>query len=531
MKQCLESSYEVSLGFSIHADFMTHSITAEIFGYPRGGDIMFKKLLGRLNVNMRIYFLIVIAALGIIGIVMVSANSIATALKYEREEQTRLLVESAASMVMDYQARSEAGEFSKEEAQRLALRSVSALRYDTHQYFWINDWQGKMLSHFNKDLVGKDILSLLDARGNKVFVDIIEKAKEGGGLLFYFWKDAGGIEKSKITYVKGIPEWKWAIASGIYVDDVKGEIWEVEKGLGVVAGILLIVSLVIAGLIGRSISRPIRRIMDGLTESSGQVAVASEQVSSSSQELAKGASEQAAAIEETSSSLEEMASVTRQNASNAAEANKLMSETVQVVAAANESMGHLTSSMLEISKASEETSRIIKTIDEIAFQTNLLALNAAVEAARAGEAGAGFAVVADEVRNLAMRAAEAAKNTSSLIEGTIKKVTEGSAVVQKTNSEFSHAASSVAKMGELVEEIAAASNQQAQGIEQITRAVNEMDKVVQQNASNAEESASASEETSAQAEQMKVFIEELVVIIGGTGGSEVEANLRAAKGA
>ncbi len=154
-------------------------------------------------------------------------------------------------------------------------------------------------------------------------------------------------------------------------------------------------------------------------------------------------------------------------------------------------MDKLTVSMEEITKASEETSKIIKTIDEIAFQTNLLALNAAVEAARAGEAGAGFAVVADEVRNLAMRAADAAKNTAALIDGTVKKVTNGSTLVEQTNGAFTEVASSVVKGGELIGQIAAASSEQAQGIEQITVAVSEMDRVTQQNAAGAEEMASS----------------------------------------
>ena len=177
--------------------------------------------------------------------------------------------------------------------------------------------------------------------------------------------------------------------------------------------------------------------------------------------------------------------------------------------------------MKEISSASQETAKIIKTIDEIAFQTNLLALNAAVEAARAGVAGAGFAVVADEVRNLAMRAAEAARNTADLIEGTVAKVKNGSEIVSKTNEAFAKVATGAKKVGELVGEISAASNEQAQGIEQINKAVSELDKVVQKNAANAEESASASEEMNAQAEHMKGFVNDLKVLITGNSNGHV----------
>jgi ABC-type transporter Mla subunit MlaD len=296
---------------------------------------------------------------------------------------------------------------------------------------------------------------------------------------------------------------------------VRNTEWSIMAILAIVGSLMVFAGILVA----RSITRPINRAITSLSEAAEQVVSASSQVSSASQSLAEGASEQAASIEETSSSLEEMSSMTKQNADNASTADNLMKESKQMVERANGSMTELTQSMVDISKASDETSKIIKTIDEIAFQTNLLALNAAVEAARAGEAGAGFAVVANEVRNLAMRAAEAAKNTSVLIEGTVKKVKEGSELVERTGGAFSEVSKSAAKVAGLVAEIAAASSEQAQGIDQINKAVTEMDKVTQQTAANAEESASASEEMNAQAEQMKEVAGEIMRIVG-SGGSK-----------
>jgi len=237
-----------------------------------------------------------------------------------------------------------------------------------------------------------------------------------------------------------------------------------------------------------------------------QVASASVQVSTGGQALSQGASEQASSLEEISSNLQEMSSMTKQNVQNARDAKGVADQARQSADKGVESMSRMSSAINQIKSSSDSTARIVKTIDEIAFQTNLLALNAAVEAARAGDAGKGFAVVAEEVRNLAMRSAEAAKNTANLIEEAVRNSENGVAINAEVLKNFQEIAEKTSKVSQVMAEIAAASEQQDQGIGEVNRAVEQLNQLTQQNAANAEESASAAEEMSSQSEEMRSMV-------------------------
>jgi methyl-accepting chemotaxis protein len=271
------------------------------------------------------------------------------------------------------------------------------------------------------------------------------------------------------------------------------------------------------------IVKPLSSAIGQLDAASQQTSAAGGQIATASQALAQGASEQAASLEETSASLEEMASMTRKNADTAQQASGLAGEAQEAASKGDQAMQRMASAINDIQKASGETAKIIKVIDEIAFQTNLLALNAAVEAARAGEAGKGFAVVAEEVRNLAMRSAEAAKNTNQLIEQAVRHSQNGVTIAGEVSAALGDINVTNQKVNALIGEIAASSREQSTGIEQINTAVSQMDQVTQQNAASAEQSAAASEQLASQAIHLSEVVRGLTFLVGSAANDNPSA--------
>lgn len=496
-------------------------------------------MLERFSIRQRLYFVVFMILVLFAEMVLFSSSSVnsakdigttasATAM-LEGQKQRLMLGTTSMALSLGELIKGEADREAKIDAIRKALNPI---RYeeDRSGYYFVYQDTTNIANPPKKSVQGKNLKDAKDPNGVYVIRELRNQAAAGGGFVEYIWPKPGAGEQPKISYAMMIPGTDLWIGTGVYIDNIEAKRLEIERTIDgavsaktvfmyTVSGAIFLFILVLVVVITRGIVKPLRSISEGLTKGADEVSSAAEEVSSAGQSLANGASEQAATVEESSASLEELHSMTQQNAGNAAQADSLMKESAGMAEQADRSMKALTQSIKEISDAGEETQKIIKTIDEIAFQTNLLALNAAVEAARAGESGAGFAVVADEVRNLAMRAAEAAKDTAQLIEGTVKKTTDGSALVSQTNDAFRHMMESSGKVADLVAEVAAATKEQSVGIDQINKAVTEIDKVTQQNAANAEESAAASEELSAQAEQMKAFVRDLVGIVEGSGGA------------
>jgi methyl-accepting chemotaxis protein len=297
--------------------------------------------------------------------------------------------------------------------------------------------------------------------------------------------------------------------------------------LAVFAGTLIVAGIIVNLTIRRSITSVLRSAVEELTSAAASTAAAASEISTSSHSLAQGASEQAASLQEVTSSGEQISSMTHRNADHSRSAAEKMDLASRQVAEANVRLAEMMSSMNDINASSDKVSKIIRTIDEIAFQTNILALNAAVEAARAGEAGMGFAVVADEVRNLAQRCAEAARNTAALIEDSIDRTRNGKAKLDQVAETMQSVTGTSSEVKVLVDEIRGASEEQSRGMQQVSTALGQMDNITQRNAASAEESASSAEELSTQSQAMEAIIARLAAMVEGSLTARAGRSLQA----
>ncbi|MDD5718388.1 MAG: methyl-accepting chemotaxis protein [Candidatus Krumholzibacteria bacterium] len=385
---------------------------------------------------------------------------------------------------------------------RFTAGIVDPIKVGATGYVYICDHDGTFLAHPRKELILDQKITQWDF-GKQIM------AQKNGHLNYVF----NGIPRQSAFSTDTVHGWLYAVA----LDE--SQIYAASRELrnyGIV--ITLISMLAVAAvvfLVARSVTGPVNAMIADLNAGSEQTSSAAAQISNASVALAEQSSEQAAAVEETSASLEEMSANVRNTTTAADRCQELMQQAQEVVKQGLASMEEMVSAISTIKTSADQTARIVGTIDEIAFQTNLLALNAAVEAARAGEAGKGFAVVAEEVRNLAQRAADAAKETSGLIEESVAHAERGVQVTEKTRSAFQATADNSAQVASQVDSIAGAAREQALGIDQITKAVGQLDQTTQGAAANAEESASAAEELSAQASQLRSVVARLHGLVSG----------------
>jgi len=507
------------------------------------------KMLERLSLSARVWLVIAVVVTGLIVLTVMSCMDGRSLLMQARERALSDEVATATSLIDSYRNRAAKGEFNESEAQRRALQAVSALRWNEGiGYVYVFDSNLVMRMHPimpNRD--GKSIRDDHDSTGKFFYRDMLAADQRGGnGLTEYMWPMPGSQgDKHKMTYTSYYQPWDLHVAAGAYFVDIDAQFNQMLKRRLLRACLVALLVLLVVWESMRSIRRSIggepstalamaSRIADGdlrsdnvaaaapgslldalgrmrgkLTDVVGEVQQSAQTVTSAAQQIARGnddlsyrTQEQASSLEETAASMEEMTSTVKQSADNAQHASQLAVAMRMQAERGGDVASRASTAMHGIQQASAQISDIVGLIDEIAFQTNLLALNAAVEAAHAGEHGRGFAVVADEVRNLAQRSARAAKEIKTLIGDSAEKVQAGSQLVDESGKALAGIITSVKKVVDIVNEIAAASQEQSSGIEQVNRAVMQMDEATQQNAALVEEAAAAARAMQEQADRL-----------------------------
>ncbi|KVC70148.1 hypothetical protein WI73_15190 [Burkholderia ubonensis] len=506
--------------------------------------------MSRMSLNRKLWLALALVWIGLLGVGAWSAFETRATMLAERKEGMANLVEAAAGIAKSYHALAQAGTLPEADAKRDALASLAAMRYGESGYVFVMDSKPVVLMHPTlPKLVGTEVGDYKDPDGKPLFVTILNAAKAtGSGFAEY----RGRLPHSetavpKISYVTRFAPWDWNISSGVYVKDIDTVYYETLLGhlaVVLVIGLVITAAMIViirnvrgslggepdeaaalaARIAGGDLTQPVpvregdrtsmmaamhamqdrlQATIGGIRQSAESIASASRQIASGNDDLSQRTEEQAASLEETAASMEQLTATVKQNADNARQASGLANNASDIARAGHDVVNRVIGTMGEIDDSSRQIADIIGVIEGIAFQTNILALNAAVEAARAGEQGRGFAVVAGEVRSLAQRSATAAKEIRALIGESVERVRNGSTLVGQAGTTMGEILQAVARVTDIMGEIAAASEEQASGITQVGRAVTQMDQVTQQNAALVEEASAAAASLQEQAARLR----------------------------
>ncbi|OXJ13046.1 methyl-accepting chemotaxis protein [Burkholderia sp. HI2500] len=506
--------------------------------------------MSRMSLNRKLWLALALVWIGLLGVGAWSAYETRATMLAERKAGIANLVDSAAGIVKAYHALAQSGTLPEADAKRDALASLAAMRYGDSGYVFVMDSKPVVLMHPTlPKLVNTQVGDYLDPDGKPLFVTILNAAKEtGSGFAEY----RGRLPHSetavpKISYVTRFTPWDWNISSGVFLKDIDTIYYRTLLGhLAVVFVIGFVISVAMLVIIRNvrsslggepdeaaalatriaqgDLTQPVpvragdrtsmmaamhdmqarlQATIGGIRQSAGSIASASRQISAGNDDLSQRTEEQAASLEETAASMEQLTATVKQNADNARQASGLANSASEIARTGSDVVNRVIGTMGQIDDSSRKIADIIGVIEGIAFQTNILALNAAVEAARAGEQGRGFAVVAGEVRSLAQRSATASKEIRELIVDSVERVRNGSTLVGQAGTTMGEILQAVARVTDIMGEIAAASEEQASGITQVGRAVTQMDQVTQQNAALVEEAAAAAASLQEQAARLR----------------------------